>query len=317
MRDNIDAWWVSCACSLTALNAQAEKCRAINALPPAAGNPPPAFEVLTFVADGNKIMNSTHNRLRNPLKEKLARGEPVYSMTVRLVRTVDIASIAYTAGFDSIYIDMEHSSFPLDAAGHICMACIGLGVTPFVRVPSLDAHFIARVLDAGALGIVAPSVQSAADARAVVRAAKHPPLGMRSVAGAAPQMNYRPLPSEETTRQLDDATMIIAMIESPEGLAAVDEIAAVEGVDILLVGASDLSTSLGFPGQVDHPLVLDAYLRTLEACRAHNKVLGVGGLGGKPEFMKKLLSLGAQYVSTGNDVSFLVAAATQKRMQFE
>ncbi|POA81051.1 aldolase [Pseudomonas sp. FW305-E2] len=261
-------------------------------------------------------MNSADKRLRNPLKEKLARGEPVYSMTVRLVRTVDIASIAYTAGFDSIYIDMEHSSFPLDAAGHICMACIGLGVTPLVRVPGVDPHFITRVLDAGAMGIVVPSVQSAADAQAVVRAAKHPPLGLRSVAGAPPQMHYRSMPSAETTRQLDDASLIIAMIESPEGLAAVNEIAAVEGIDILLVGASDLSTALGLPGQVDHPQVQEAFLRTLEACRAHKKVLGVGGLGNHPEQMKKLLAMGAQYVSTGNDITFLVAAATQKRMQF-
>jgi 4-hydroxy-2-oxoheptanedioate aldolase len=261
-------------------------------------------------------MNPADNRLRNPMKEKLARGETVYSMTVRLVRTVDIASIAHTAGFDSIYIDMEHSSFPMDAAGHICLACIGLGVTPLVRVPGIDPHFITRVLDAGAMGILVPSVQSAADAEAVVRAAKHPPLGQRSVAGAAPQMHYRSLPSAETTRQLDDASLIIAMIESPEGLEAVDESAAVKGIDILLVGASDLSTALGLPGQVDHPKVQAAFLRTLEACRAHNKVLGVGGLGGQPEVMKKLLALGAQYVSTGNDISFLVGAATQKRMQF-
>ena len=81
--------------------------------------------------------------LRNHAKEKLARGEPVYSMTVRLVRTVDIAAIAHTAGFDSVYIDLEHSSFSLEAAGQICMACNALGVTPLVRVPGPDPAFIA------------------------------------------------------------------------------------------------------------------------------------------------------------------------------
>lgn len=262
-------------------------------------------------------MNPVDYRLRNHVKEKIARGEPVYSMTVRLVRSIDIASIAYTAGFDCIYIDMEHSSFPLETAGHICMACTSLGVTPFVRIPSTEPHFIARVLDSGALGIVVPSVQSAEDARAVVRAAKHPPFGDRSVAGSAPQLHFKQLPSEECTRQLDKATMIIAMIESPEGLEAVEEIAAVEGVDILLVGASDLSTSLGIPGQVNHPLVHAAFQRTLAACKTHNKALGVGGMGGHPEMMKELLAQGAQYVSTGNDISFLVGAATQKRKQFD
>ena len=80
-------------------------------------------------------------------------------MTVRLVRTVDIAAIAYTAGFDSVYIDLEHSSFSLEAAGQICMACNSLGVTPLVRVPGLDPSFIARVMDSGAMGIIVPGVR--------------------------------------------------------------------------------------------------------------------------------------------------------------
>ncbi|WP_405123671.1 HpcH/HpaI aldolase/citrate lyase family protein [Pseudomonas sp. M20] len=261
-------------------------------------------------------MNASNASLRNGVKEKLARGETVYSMTSRLVRTFDIASIAYTAGFDSIYIDMEHSSYSLEAAGQVCMACIGLDITPFVRVPSTDPHFIARVLDSGALGIIVPSVQSAEDARAIVRAAKHAPLGERSVAGAPPQFHYRSLPAVEATQQLDDATMIIAMIESLEGLEAVEEIAAVEGVDILLVGANDLSSALGVSGEMDHELVRNAYRRVLNACLANNKVLGVGGLGSRPDLIKELVALGARYVSTGNDISFLLAAAIQKRQQF-
>lgn len=261
-------------------------------------------------------MNSTDNVLRNRVKEKIARGEPVYSMTARLVRTTDIASIAYTAGFDSLYIDMAHSSFPLEAAGQICMACIGLGVTPVVRVPSPDPHFIARVLDSGALGIIVPSVDSADIARAIVRAAKHAPLGERSVAGSSTQLHYRTTPSAEVTRQLDEATLVVAMIESREGLAAVEDIASVDGVDILLIGANDLSAALGVPGQIDHDLVHQAYLRTLKACKANNKVLGVGGLGSRPDLVNQYVELGAGYVSTGNDISFLVNAAAQKRQQF-
>lgn len=261
-------------------------------------------------------MNSSTAPLKNNVKEKLAKGEVVYSMTARLVRTIDIASIAYIAGFDSLYIDMEHSSFSLEATGHICMACIGLGVTPFVRVPSPDPHFIARVLDSGALGIIVPSVQSAADARAIVRAAKHAPLGERSVAGSSPQLHYRPMPVGEVTRQLDDATMVVAMIESLEGLEAVEEIAAVAGIDILLVGANDLSSALGVPGLMDHELVRNAYRRVLNACLANGKALGVGGIGGRPDLINELVTLGARYVSTGNDISFLTAAAMQKRQQF-
>jgi 4-hydroxy-2-oxoheptanedioate aldolase len=260
-------------------------------------------------------MDSPDGRLRNNVKDKLARDEPVYSMTVRLVRGIEIASIALTAGFDSIYIDLEHNGFSLDTAGQICLACLGLGIAPFVRVPSTDPHFVARVLDAGALGIIAPHVQSAEDAKAVVRAAKYPPLGERSLAGMLPQLHYRTLPAAEANQLLNDATMVIAMIESPEGLAAVNEIAAVPGVDILFIGTNDLCSSLGVPGQFDHELVHDAYRRTLEACRAHGKVLGVGGLASRPELIRKFVALGARYVSTGTDLSFLMGAAVQKRKE--
>jgi 2-keto-3-deoxy-L-rhamnonate aldolase RhmA len=260
-------------------------------------------------------MDSSDGRLRNNVKDKLARDETVYSMTVRLVRSIEIATIARTAGFDSIYIDLEHNGFSLDTAGQICMACLALGIVPFVRVPSTEPHLVARVLDSGALGIIAPHLQSADDAKTVVRAAKYSPLGDRSLAGMLPQLHYRTLPAAEANQQLNDATMVIAMIESPEGLAAVNEIAAVPGVDILFIGTNDLCSSLGVPGQLDHELVHDAYRRTLKACRAHNKVLGVGGFASRPDLIKKFVALGARYVSTGTDLSFLMGAAAQKRKE--
>ncbi len=185
-----------------------------------------------------------------------------------------------------------------------------------MRVPSTDAAFIARVLDSGAFGIIAPHLESAEDARSIVRAVKYPPVGNRSLAGLLPQLHFRPLSAAETSQQLNEATMIIAMIESPAGLVAVEDIAAVDGVDILLVGTNDLCSALGVPGQVDHPLIRGAYQRCLEACRANRKVLGVGGLGSRPDLIKEFVALGARYVSTGNDLSFLVGAATQKRRQF-
>jgi 4-hydroxy-2-oxoheptanedioate aldolase len=255
--------------------------------------------------------------LRNPMREKLARGEPVYSMTIRLSRTVDIASIAHTAGFESVYIDLEHSSFPLEAAGQICMACNHLGITPLVRLPGMDPFLAARVLDAGAMGIVVPGVQSADAARAAVRAVKHAPLGDRSYSGSAAQLHYRPLSSAQTIRELDATSMVVAMIESRAGLDAVDEIAAVEGIDMLLLGASDLSGELGYPGQVDHPQVHEAFLQVIKACRAQGKFVGIGGMGGRPDLIRTYLDLGAGYVSTGNDISFLTAAASQKRRQFD
>ena len=122
--------------------------------------------------------------LRNNVKEKLARGEVVASMTVRLSRSIEIARIAKTAGFDMLYIDLEHSPLTMDATGQICMACLDIGIMPAVRVPANTPDYISRILDAGALGVIAPHVRSAAEAREVVKAAKLPPLGERSNTGA-------------------------------------------------------------------------------------------------------------------------------------
>ena len=98
--------------------------------------------------------------LRNNVKEKLARDEVVSSMTVRLVRGIEIVRIARTAGFDSLYVDLEHSSLSLDDTGQICMAALGMGIAPLVRVPANTPEYICRVLDGGALGVIAPDVRS-------------------------------------------------------------------------------------------------------------------------------------------------------------
>src|SRR5262252_7826564 len=117
--------------------------------------------------------------LRNNVKEKLARGEVVASMTVRLVRQIEIAQIAKTAGFDTIYVDMEHCSASIETTSQICMAALAAGITPFVRVPANTPEYITRVLEGGALGVIAPHIASAEAARAVVEAAKFLPPGPR------------------------------------------------------------------------------------------------------------------------------------------
>jgi 2-keto-3-deoxy-L-rhamnonate aldolase RhmA len=167
------------------------------------------------------------------------------------------------------------------------------------------------------MGIIVPGVESADEARAAVHAVKHVPLGERSLAGAAPQLNYRTFPADQVIRELDQASMVVAMIESQAGLDAVHAIASVDGVDVVLVGANDLSVALGVAGQMDSPQVHDAYVRVIEACREKGKTVGIGGLGGRPDLIRRYLELGARYVSTGNDISFLSAAAAQKRQQFD
>jgi 2-keto-3-deoxy-L-rhamnonate aldolase RhmA len=253
--------------------------------------------------------------VRNNVKEKLARDEVVASLTVRLVRGVEIARIAATAGFDSLYVDLEHSSFSLDTTGQICLAALEVGIAPLVRVPAITSEYISRVLDGGALGVIAPHIGSAADARAVVAAAKFPPLGARSNAGSLPHLQYRPLPSADVYAALNQATMVVVQFESAEALDRMDEILAVDGVDMVLVGLNDLLADWGIPGEFDDPRVPDAYARIIAACRRHGKHAGVGGLASRPDLMAEYVKMGARYVSTGTDLNFLLAACTQRAQQ--
>src|SRR5690348_327436 len=248
--------------------------------------------------------------LRNHVKEKLARGEVVASMTVRLVRGIEIARIAKTAGFDSLYVDLEHSSFSLETTSQICMAALEAGVTPFVRVPGVAD--VQRILDAGALGIIAPHVQSAAEAEAYVRAAKYPPRGDRSNAGPLPHLQYRSLPAAEAYAAIDAATMVIVQFESAAAIENADAIVAVDGVDMVLIGTNDLLADWGLPGQYDHPKVCEAYTKTIAACRRHGKHAAVGGFASRPDLAAEYVRMGARYVSTGTDLGFLLAACTAK-----
>lgn len=249
---------------------------------------------------------------RNHLKDKLARGEVAASMTVRLVRGPEIARIAATAGFDSLYVDLEHCTFSLDTTSQICLACLDQGVTPLVRVPANTPDYITRVLDGGAQGVIAPHVRSAEDARAVVRAARFQPLGERSANGQLPHMNYRSLPAAQANPLMNDTTLVVLMMEAVEALERVEEIAAVDGVDMLLIGTNDLTAEWGIPGKYDDPRVDQAYARTLEACRRHGKHVGVGGLASRPDLVARYVQMGARYVSTGTDLGFLLAAASGK-----
>lgn len=247
----------------------------------------------------------------NVARRKLAAGELVLCLGLRQARTVDIAMIAAAGGFDAIYVDMEHSPVSLETTSMLCAASIGVGVTPLVRVPSLDAHWISRVLDGGAQGVILPHVSTPAEAQAIVSAARFPPIGHRSVMGVTPALGYRALPLGEIIERLNGDTLVIAMLETPEGIANAEAIAAVPGIDMLLIGSNDLCTEMGIPGQLNHPKLRDAYRATATACRTHGKALGVGGISKDIALQTDLVRMGARFMIAGSDVTLLLAAATK------
>jgi 4-hydroxy-2-oxoheptanedioate aldolase len=171
---------------------------------------------------------------------------------------------------------------------------------------------VSPVLDAGALGVIAPHVQSADEARRYVAAAKFPPLGERSAAGPLPHLHYRSFPAAAADAALNEVTILIAQFESEQALSEADAIAAVEGVDLVMIGSNDLLADWGLAGQYEHPRLRDAYAKTIAACHKHGKHVGVGGLASRPQLAAEFVRMGARYVSTGTDLGFLLAACTAK-----
>ena len=245
----------------------------------------------------------------NAAKERMAAGGLVLCMGLRQARSLDAVMIAGAAGFDSVYVDLEHSPLSLETASILCAGAPGVGVTPLVRVPSHAGDWISRVLDGGAQGVIVPHVNSADEAAAVVRAARFPPVGHRSVGGSGPALGYRSIPLGEVNATLNRDTLVIVMIETPQAVEAADAITAVDGVDLLLIGSNDLCTEMGIPGQLRDPRLMQAYERVAAACAAHGKWLGVGGVRGDAELQARLLALDARFLIAGNDVGYLASAA--------
>jgi 2-keto-3-deoxy-L-rhamnonate aldolase RhmA len=257
-------------------------------------------------------MTRASELLANNVRDKLALDEVVASMIVRLSRGVEIARIAATAGFDTLYVDLEHNPFSIDTAGQICIAAQMAGVTPFARVPATTPEYVQRIMDAGAMGVIAPHIRSAEEAKRLVDMVKFPPHGTRSAAGPAAQLGFRSFPGLEAEAALNAATMVIPMVETADALDQVDAIAAVEGVDLLLVGTNDLLAEMGIPGDFESPRLTDAYRRIIEGCRSRGKHVGLGGLGGRPDRTAEFVRMGARFVSTGTDLGFLAAACAAK-----
>ncbi|HTC11049.1 MAG TPA: aldolase/citrate lyase family protein, partial [Acetobacteraceae bacterium] len=243
----------------------------------------------------------------NLAKQRLARGELVICLGVNQMRTPNIAMVAAACGFDAIYIDLEHNPTSLETAAGVCIAALGMGVTPIARVTSHDPHDATRILDCGAQGVMVPHIQNAAEAHAVVEACRFAPIGHRSAAGSVPSLGYAALKQGEINRLLNEHTLLIAMLETPEAIANVDAIAAVDGIDMVHIGSTDLSTEMGLPGDYKHDRMRAAYEATAAAAKKYGKSMGVGGVREDVAFQTWLVQLGVRYLTSGSDVGYILS----------
>lgn len=249
--------------------------------------------------------------VENVTKRKLRANELALGFSVLHLRTSATAMIAAAAGHDWLFIDMEHGAFSVHEATQLCLAALPTGITPIVRVCAGALDEGTRALDNGAMGVVVPHVEDAAQARRVADAFRYPPLGSRSWGGPPAAYGYRPPANAEAQAALNDAILIIAMIESSAGVANAAEIAAVAGIDVLLIGTSDLTAEMGISGQIQHPRVQQAYESVGAACRANGKVLGMGGVYDS-EAAARYIRGGARFVLAGSDHSYLLAGGTAR-----
>jgi len=248
--------------------------------------------------------------LTNPLKDMMKAGKVALGMNVRLARSGDIARIAKTTGHDFIFIDGQHAIFDLETITHIAHTALGCGITPIARVRSVDDQDVQVLLDNGVMGIVYPDVNTSAEARRAVARAKFPPIGKRSAAGGYPMFDYRPVPVADTVRQLNDATLVVCMIETPEGVQNVEEIARVEGVDVIHIGANDLLTAMGKPGAFGDPEAAKVIERVITVATANGKIAGMGGDRNIPRQMEYIRK-GARFLTTNSEIAFIMAEASR------
>jgi 4-hydroxy-2-oxoheptanedioate aldolase len=249
--------------------------------------------------------------VRNVAREKLEAGQLALGVGIRLTRSVEIAKAMAVSGFDWLFLDMEHGVMSLEACAQISAAALDAGIAPIARVPNGEYAIATRALDNGTLGIVVPHVDTGDEARQVVNRLKYPPVGHRSMGGIGPHYGLRSASTGEAAQALNTANLTVVMLETPTAIDNAEAIAAVPGVDVLLIGTNDLCAEMGIPGDFGHERVADAYARMIAACKKHGKFPGMAGIYNEA-IMPRYIEMGARFILSGQDAQFMMAGAATR-----
>jgi 2-keto-3-deoxy-L-rhamnonate aldolase RhmA len=211
----------------------------------------------------------------NSLRARILAGQPVIGTMIQEVGTSFLVHALSNAGFDFVYVDMEHGRFGLETAVGLIQTIRLTDMVPLVRVPDNQYPLIARVMDAGAQGVMIPRVDTRRQAETAVQSVRYPPLGQRGLAVARGHNDYKRQDSLSFAQEANRENLLIVQIESKCAVDNVDEIISVPGVDIALIGPSDLSQSLGISMKMDHPVMVEAIEKVVAACKQHNVIAGL------------------------------------------
>jgi 2-keto-3-deoxy-L-rhamnonate aldolase RhmA len=237
------------------------------------------------------------------LSERLYKGERAIGTMVRVCRNPIITNIAKNAGLDFVMLDMEQGSYSYETLADIFMAARSLGLATFVRVPELARGYVSRALDLGVNGVMSPMIETVEQAKMLVEWSKYTPVGNRGMSPCGGHTGYK----KETDicgmmARLNEETLAIAQIETAMGVDAADEIASVEGIDVLLVGPNDLSVSLGCPGDLNCEKEQEAILKVAEACKKNGKIFGIHGGG---NLLEKWIQHDLRFIMSSTDFEMI------------
>lgn len=244
----------------------------------------------------------------NPLKALWAEGKPAFGTWVTLCPHPRVIKIFAAAGFDFVILEMEHTDFSFETIGTLAMLAREAGICPIVRPPgTLKPHDMTRALDAGAQGLLLPSIDTAEQMQAIVHATKYYPDGMRPMNLRGPHTDYAPGKPADIIAHVNAHTMLIIMVETQRSIDNLDAILAVKGVDGVMIGPDDLSQDLGVPGEMQHPKLHAAYEQVFEICRKHKMPFGLSAQN--PEMAQRWVDKGAQWIPYQNDAAMVYNTA--------
>jgi 2-dehydro-3-deoxyglucarate aldolase/4-hydroxy-2-oxoheptanedioate aldolase len=240
----------------------------------------------------------------NKTKEKLAKGEVAYGSALQVYRSAEVPRAFAAAGFDYVFIDMEHGSFNLETAHDMIIASKLVGITPIVRVGELQYTLCARLLDQGAQGIILPRVEEPKVLEEALSWMRFPPLGQRGYGVNPTMIEYEARSMAEVMEFQNRETLVVVQFETVRALECADELLSLKGVDVVMVGPADLSVALGIPGKFDDPRFIEAVDKVIAQCDAHGVV---PGFQVKDVAMARFwVARGMRFMGVAGEHSFLV-----------
>lgn len=250
------------------------------------------------------------------LKERLQKGEQVLGTMITTFANPDIVKLLQLCGFDFCIADCEHGSFTTREVANLIAVARGISMPVLVRIPELRREHALKFTEMGAAGILLPNTESAEQAQMLVDCTKYAPLGHRGVSLSRPHTDFKKIADGPAYMQsANEQTLLLCQIESRAGVAHIEEIMAVEGIDAALIGPNDMTQDYGILNQFDHPEIVEAFEKVIAAAKAKGKYSGVHF--GSAEPLKPWLDKGMQFNMWNSDSGLLMGGAAVQMKQLK